>query len=303
VDVGWVCATFGLGAPTAPPVYVARGELGRVSRLTTTTGRWAVKEIERFVPTAAEADANAALQEHMLACGMRLPRPRRTVDGHALAGSVRVYEWLDLVPVRPGDPEAEQQAAVALARLHEHAPPTGEAPEPWYVTGPDAAEWGAVLEQASGRWWATGVAALLPELTDLAVPDHTPTALCHLDVCPENVFWHDGALTVIDWENAGPAGCRQDLGSTVWDFGQGDASRTAAFVEHYRRAGGPLDRLGVADLTMARVVQANLVAFHAHKALDPHEGGESRERAGQALRALLARPLTRALAEQLTARG
>ena len=103
MDVGEICAAFALGTATAPPTYVARGELGRVSRLATTEGTWAVKEIELFVPTDAEADANVDLQESMLDAGVHLPRPRRTVDGHALLGNIRVYQWLDMTAIDGDD--------------------------------------------------------------------------------------------------------------------------------------------------------------------------------------------------------
>ena len=90
---------FGLGTPTGAPSYVARGELGRVSRLRTRNGTWAVKELELFLPTPDEADMNVDLQESMLAAGVSLPRPRRTTDGHALFGNIRVYEWLDMTAI------------------------------------------------------------------------------------------------------------------------------------------------------------------------------------------------------------
>ena len=94
------------------------GELGRVSRLATTAGSWAVKEIELFVPTVEEADDNVALQESMLDAGVNLPRPRRTIDGHGLLGNVRVYEWLDLTPVLVGDLDMEMLVAASLACMH-----------------------------------------------------------------------------------------------------------------------------------------------------------------------------------------
>jgi hypothetical protein len=89
VDAAEISDGFALGVPTGPLTYVARGELGRVCRLTTTSGVWAVKEIELFVPTVDEADANVELQESMLNAGVNLPRPRRTADGHALMGNVQ----------------------------------------------------------------------------------------------------------------------------------------------------------------------------------------------------------------------
>ena len=75
-------------APTGALSYVARGEAGRVSQLTNEAGVRAVKEVELFVPSVDEADANVDLQESMLDAGLSLPGPRRTLDGHGLSGNV-----------------------------------------------------------------------------------------------------------------------------------------------------------------------------------------------------------------------
>ena len=302
MDVSEVCESFGLGLPMAAPSYVARGELGRVSRLTTAAGVWAVKEIELFVPTIEEADANVELQESMLEAGVNLPRPRRTVDGHALFDNVRVYEWLDLRPIPVADVDVERAVAESLALIHRHAPRTHRRPDPWYCEAPSRDSWDVLIARGAGCWWAPVVVGLVDELVDLPRPDHSPAHVCHLDVCPENVFLCDGRLTVLDWENAGPAATIQDLGSTLWDFGQGDFDRTRGFADHYRRHGGPLERLEFSVFDTARVVQANLVDFHCGRALDPMSTPETRERADAALCTILARPLTRRLIEGLVGR-
>ena len=121
-------------------------------------------------------------------------------------------------------------------------------------------------------------------------------------MCPENAFLSKGGLTVIDWENAGPAATVQDLGSTLWDFGQGHIERTRAFVDHYRRHGGRIERLDVSVFDTARVVQANLVEFHGRRALDPDGTPKTRERAEHALCGIFARPLTRQLIDDMARR-
>ena len=128
---------------------------------------WAVKEIELFVPTVDEADANVELQESMLDAGVNLPRPRRTVDGHGLFGNVRVYEWLDMTPVPVGDLEVEELVAASLARMHMHAPPTDRTPDPWYSEAKTRDEWDELVEEGAGTWWATVVAGLVAELADV----------------------------------------------------------------------------------------------------------------------------------------
>jgi Ser/Thr protein kinase RdoA (MazF antagonist) len=262
---------------------------------------WAVKEIELFLPTVDEADANVALQESMLDAGVNLPRPRRTVDGHGLFGNVRVYEWLDMTPIPVGAPDVEELVAASLARMHVHAPSTDQTPDPWYCGSISSAEWDVLVEQGAGTWWSSVVGGLVDDLADVARPEHSPARICHLDVCPENVYLCDGRLTVIDWENAGPAATVQDLGSTLWDVCQGDIARTRTFVDHYRRHGGPIERLDVSVFDTARVVQANLVDFYCRRVLDPTGASETWERAERALRACLARPLTRQLVEDLVA--
>jgi hypothetical protein len=301
VDVAQICKAFGLGVSTGPLAYVARGEVGRVGRLPTTAGVWAIKEIELFVPTVDDADANVELQESMLDAGVNLPRPRRTLDGHGLFGNVRVYEWLVMAPIPIGDPGVEKRVAAALARMHTNAPPTDRTPDPWYCRSMTCGEWDGLLEEGAGTWWAQVIAGLVPELADIAQPRHSPARICHLDVCPENVFVSNGRLTIIDWENAGPAATIQDLGSTLWDFCHGDIERTRGFVDHYRRHGGPVDHLDVCVFDTARVVQANLIAFHCRRALDPAGTPETRERAEERLRACLAKPLTRQLIDDLLA--
>ena len=284
---------FGLGAPTGPLSYVARGELGRVSRLRTRTGTWAIKELELFLPTPDEADSNVDLQESMLAAGVALPRPRRTTDGRALFGNIRVYEWLDMTAINADDVGADERVAAALARIHVHTPAASGPPDPWYCEAPPREQWTSLVASAPDSWWAPMITALVAELTDLPRPDHLPARICHLDVCPENVFRCDGRLIIIDWENAGPAATVQDLGSSLWDFCRGDPQRTRTFVDDYRRGGGPIEGLDAAVFDTARVVQANLIDFHARRTIDPLIGPDARERAEHRLGASLERVLTR----------
>ena len=51
----------------------------------------------------------------------------------------------------------------------------------------------------------------------------------------------------------------------------------------------------------ARVVQANLIDFHCRRTLDPAATPETHDRAEQALRNLLARPLTSRFVDDVVA--
>ena len=137
------------------------------------------------------------------------------------------------------------------------------------------------------------------EIADLPRPEHLPARICHLDVCPENVFRCDGRLIVIDWENAGPAATVQDLGSSLWDFCRGDIARTRAFVNDYQRSGGPIEHFDAAVFDTARVVQANLIDFHARRTIEPAIAPDARQRAEHRLEAILEHVLTRQLIDEI----
>ena len=118
----------------------------------TVDGVWAVKEIELFVPTVDVADANVELQESMLDAGVNLPRPRRTVDGHGLFGSVRVDEWLDLTPVPVGDLEGGGAGRrVTCSHAHPRLLSTDQTPDPWYSEAKTRDDWDGAHRGGSGH--------------------------------------------------------------------------------------------------------------------------------------------------------
>src|SRR5690348_2173304 len=127
-DAEVVAAAFGFGRARGPARFAARGELGRVFRLETAAGVYAVKET--FEPwVEAEASRNAAFQEAAAAAGVPLPRPVRTPAGDVVGAGVRVFEWVDLEPSgRPVDPA---DAGRVLAAAHSVGWPAGPV-EAWF---------------------------------------------------------------------------------------------------------------------------------------------------------------------------
>jgi Ser/Thr protein kinase RdoA (MazF antagonist) len=101
-----IARAYRVGTPVREMIMVARGEQGRVWRIDTDTGAFAIKELViRQLP--ADAAADAAYQEAVLAIGaVPMPRPIRTVGGEVLvdvAGhQVRAHEWVDLLATDTG---------------------------------------------------------------------------------------------------------------------------------------------------------------------------------------------------------
>ena len=146
---------FGLGRVQGLPVVAARGEMGRIWRLETATGTWALKEVFRPGPDAADlARLDAAFQEAALGAGVPLPRPIIASDGRVLVEvgpadhrrSVRVYAWVDLrgreavVPV--------DEVAAILGRLHGLAIPDPRPVDPWYREPVPAERWPELIDRA-----------------------------------------------------------------------------------------------------------------------------------------------------------
>jgi Ser/Thr protein kinase RdoA (MazF antagonist) len=301
-DARAAAAEFGLGRVLGEPVVAARGELGRIWRLETATGRWALKELLRPRPEAAsQALADVAFQEAALTAGIPMPRPIVARDGSVLVEvgppadrrSVRVYTWVDLLG-RDAVLPLEEVAAI-LGRLHALAIRDGRRIDSWFRDPVPAAEWPEVraAARAAGQPWAAALAGLIPALeagTVAAAFAGDPAGgsgdavagspiTCHLDFNPENVLLDaTGRVVVVDWENSGPEHAEQELASAVAEF-VADPADAARFLGAYEAAGGPARLRDRGSFAMTLIVQARLVRTYAGRALDPSFGSEDRARA------------------------
>ena len=118
--------TYGVGSPIREMILVARGEQGRVWRLDTDQGAFAIKELI-IRQTPGDAFADIAYQEVVRATGaVPMPRPIRTVDDHVIVDlgehQLRAYEWVDLLAVnRSVDPTTVGATMAAIHRV-QYAP-------------------------------------------------------------------------------------------------------------------------------------------------------------------------------------
>lgn len=271
---------FSLGAPTDGAVPVARGEMGRVWRMDTDRGRYAVKEL--FYPSdEAAAQADVAFQHTALDAGLPIPRPITRPAGEVLielerpgGGMVafRVYAWVELA--MPSRAPAPGIAAALLARLHGLDRPAETPMDPWF-SGPLGADgWASLVDavRTAAPPWLEAFERLAPgaEAAEAIVTearlDRRPIAAlrrCHLDFNPENVLLDMADQPVIlDWENSGPAPHEQELAYAVLDF----AARPQAardFLRIYHDAGGPADIVGRESFALAVAVQSHIADTYA----------------------------------------
>ena len=252
-----IAAAYDLGAALGPPVLSARGEQGQVWRLDTDKGSYAVKDLI-VRQTEAEAAQDVSYQEAVLAGGaVRLPSPIRTARGRVLSEhgphQVRVYGWLDLLPIdRAQDPALIGRTYAAIHRVrHETVRPLIG----WYTdpVGPD--RWAELLELSENAKapLAAQLAAEIPFLIQLEGLLTVPTDLqmCHRDLWSDNLPPDPrGGVCVIDWENCGLAAPAQELPMALLDFCDGDQARTATLYAAYLDAGGPARLQRREDFTM-----------------------------------------------------
>ncbi|WP_188188103.1 phosphotransferase [Nonomuraea sp. SYSU D8015] len=291
-----VARAYGLGEPAGPAGYAARGELGRIWRLDTQRGTWAVKEL--LVPQEEhDAREDAGFQLAARDAGVRLPRPVMTVDGDVLLdGRWRVYEWVDLAA---GEVVMGAELGAVTAELHQVGHPAWGPATPWFSEPVGKAGWEALA--AAGGEWAAALERALPELAALddlvSPPGPDSLTTCHRDVNVENVRRaSDGGVVVLDWENAGPARPAWELAKILVDLSLEGA---VAAYRAYRAAGGPAAVAEPADFSMAIAEQGHLLEFYVRRALSPEESGENRSRARDRVKAMLSRPLTPARIETL----
>ena len=298
---------FDLGEVTGDPIFAARGELGRIWRVDTDRGSWAVKEplVPAFERDAA-TDVRFQLTAH--AAGIPLPLPRLTRDQRVLlpadqaatAFGVRVYHWVDLAP---GELVTAAEIGTVAARLHQfdQAGDPGEA-DAWFTEPLGEHGWAAVVDAArrGEADWAPALERWLPELIALdsviTPPDAGLVRICHRDLNLENVRRRaadGGGVVVLDWENSGPAQPERELATVICDLAA-DLSPAAArdCYQAYLAAGGPGRLRATTDFAMAAAVQGHLLEFYNRRALDPDETPENKARSRARLAHLLRQPIT-----------
>jgi Ser/Thr protein kinase RdoA (MazF antagonist) len=252
-----VAEAFGLGAVEAAPVVAARGRQGRVWRVNTRRGCFAVKELLVGL-TEDEVRVDVALQSTMVNRGVPAPQPLRTASGAVLVTvgdlQFRAYTWVDLFePRRDLDPET---IGTLMATLHrDPLPAEPSAADYWYTEPVPALEWREASERlaVAGAPFAAEFAASVPaflRLQEVFRPSRR-TQLCHRDLWADNVrLASEGGLCVIDWDNCGAAEPAQELAMPLVEFCYDDGDRAAGLYRAYRRAGGPGRLVDPSDFTM-----------------------------------------------------
>ena len=301
-----LCRAFDLGTPTARAVLADRGEQGRIWRLHTDRGTWAVKQSLHHTDEARAA-VDLTFQETAAAAGIPLPRPVRTREGTALLdgatlpdggaeGAFRAFAWVDLDPEARASAEDFGRIAAALHRLDV---PAALEEETWWGNLIPLPEWNALLDagRRAGEPWAPSLDAALPDLLamgDLVTPDD-PAALrtCHRDLSVLNVRrTRGGGVTVLDWENSGPADPVRELAVLLVVFTlENSAEGAVALYEAYVAADGPARIRSLADFSAVATGGHGLVRLYAGQTLDPATPEDVRAFARERLGWMLSGPM------------
>lgn len=308
-----ICAGFGLGLPAGEMTPVVGGLTHRMSRLGTSRGFFAVKEINidpkgtRQRPWIERA---YTLERAAFEAGLPLPRPvtaRATglclgeIERHdGSVATVRVHEWVDGEGLRRVVYGAEYAARVAgvIAGIHALNMPAGVTLRDSLRTGGDE-HWLPLADRVEQsniewRWEFRGLLHTIRDLeayVDSARGDSTTLILSHRDADQKNwMKTPSGELLLVDWDAAGPIHPRHDVANTAlaWagvQLGEPDWKVVQAWIGAYREAGGELDRILPGDLAEFVVVAIWWFEYNVRRAL----GERARDDTDRAMSADVAR--------------
>jgi Ser/Thr protein kinase RdoA (MazF antagonist) len=245
-------------------VWAADGAMGRVWRLETDTGTYAVKESlrpEDPVRFLAQLEFAAAVSEHVRQAGIHVPEVLRTRTGSLTltvhddqrrdARVARVATWITgTTAVDTSTAAAWLGTTLATIEAIPDPPAVPESDpwlEAWFTRVPSPAQWMELVERAEqvGAQWSRLLVGHLPGFADLGAlvgPPGGPLSVAHTDLQPKNVLTtHDG-YALLDWDDVARAAPDRSLARAIADWhlhaGVIDVEAVHRTLAAYRAGGG-----------------------------------------------------------------
>jgi Ser/Thr protein kinase RdoA (MazF antagonist) len=263
-----IAAQISEGFALAPPrrmVWAADGAMGRVWRLDTEAGSFAVKDLlrpEGLETLEIQLGFAAEVSECAWIAGVNVPRVVRTRTGSLMLSledpgpgepaRVRVATWID----GRGTVDTSRAAAwlgSTLATIETLADPPSIPPgDPWLASWfsrvPSPGRWGALADEGgrAGAEWVAALTDFLPELTDLSslvgpAPQDQLT-VTHVDFQPKNVLATSDGYALLDWDDVAQASRDRTLARALADWhlhaGVIDVEAVQRTLAAYRAGGG-----------------------------------------------------------------
>ncbi len=256
--------------PATSMVVAGDGAMGRIWRLDTASGRYAVKELYwAHEPSSNEAVVarQVSFCERARAAGISAPENLPAASGRYLidlpedcGGSlVRAYEWIDGRAITSADSGAAAWAGHTLGILDRIQAPPGDQPlDPWFYRVPTAEEWAALVERClhAGQVWADDLCRAIPAMLELSQyvehPDPKTLVVTHTDFQRQNVLLEPGGrFVLLDWDDAGPMTPNWSLAGALdsWHVRgtEVDADGIQEMMRAYRAAGGQAQLTDLTD--------------------------------------------------------
>lgn len=248
-DADWLSAQYRLGEVHGSEL-AARGAMGEIYRLTTSTGTYAAKVF--FWEALRERDAEWVVHftDQCRGAGVPSPATLRSTADSVLSMSPRsglVWQVQKWAPGRVPDCD-DVPAAVWLAQqmaaIHRLVVPgPHDDVDPWYTEVQHDWDRLAAAAERAGAGWAGRLTARKREFRELSALVNSvgvgERVACHRDLKAVNTLvTEDGRRWLLDWDNCGPQQPWRELGTVLMDHvGNDTALRQIAMA--YREAGGP----------------------------------------------------------------
>jgi hypothetical protein len=269
-DASLIARAFAIGTPVGALTPAGGGNINELFRLTTDRGAaaggaYAVKVMN---PEPTDGDFVARIERAFRfestahAKGIACPQPIATAAGDCLAriprdGApdvlVRVHAWVDGVALQQAvhPPATAARIGAIIADTHALGIPPDDAHEQW-LRDFSVAHWEALTQriERSQFEWAWLYRAMLPDvvaiesLVTAARADGGRRIMGHRDADAKNfIQTPDGALLLVDWDQAGPVVPQHEVASLAlrWGgvvLGEPSPSVVRAFLDGYREGGG-----------------------------------------------------------------